>query len=120
MKETLERYLQTIYSLGSNGQAVKSVDVSRALGVSRPDVFRALKTLKLCGYIEQKPYGKIVLTSKGSCKAEQMLKVHKIISDFFVKEIGLTRADAEANAYKIEHILSDTAINKIIELYIDK
>lgn len=117
MKETLERYLQTIYGLSRHGQAVKSVDVSHALGVNRPDVFRALKTLKLCGYIEQQPYGKIALTSKGKCKAEQILKVHKIIADFFANDIGLAPADAEANAYKIEHILSDTAINKIIELY---
>ena len=63
---------------------------------------------------------KIVLTGKGKCKAEQILKVHKIISDFFVVTIGLTVTDAEANAYKIEHILSDTAINKIIDLYTKK
>lgn len=117
MKETLEKYLQTIYALAKHGQAIKSIDVGHALGVNRPDVFRALKTLKLCGYIEQQPYGKILLTAKGKSKAEQILKVHKIIKDFFVNTIGLTPTDAEANAYKIEHILSDTAINKIIELY---
>lgn len=117
MKETLERYLQTIYGLSKYGQAVKSIDVGHALGVNRPDVFRAVKTLKLCGYIEQQPYGKIVLTSKGKAKAEQILKVHKIICEFFTNTVGLTPSDAEANANRIEHILSDTAINKIIELY---
>lgn len=116
MKETLEKYLQTIYTLAKYGRAVKSVDVGHSLGVNRPDVFRALKTLKLCGYIEQQPYGKIVLTAKGKVRAEQILKVHKLITDFFIKTIGLTPADAEANAYRIEHILSDTAITKIIEL----
>lgn len=120
MKETLERYLQTIYGLSKYGQAVKSIDVGHALGVNRPDVFRTLKTLKLCGYIEQQPYGKIILTGKGKCKAEQILKVHRIITEFFSNTIGLTIPDAEANAYKIEHILSDTAINKIIDLYTKK
>ncbi len=120
MKETIEKYLQTIYHLSQYGPAVKSIDVGHALGVNRPDVFRALKTLKLCGYIDQQPYGKIILTVKGRVKAEQVLKVHRIITDFFINKIGLTAGDAEANANKIEHILSDTAINKIIELYTKK
>lgn len=117
MKETLEQYLEAVYRLSKKSPLVKSIEVSHLLGVNRPDVFRALKTLKLCGYIDQQPYGRILLTPKGKAKAEQSLAIHQLIADFFEGTVGLSREDATANAYKVAHVLSDTAINKLIARY---
>lgn len=116
MKETPERFLQIIYTLSDNGEnAIKSVDVGKELGLNRPDVFRAIKALKMFGYIDQQPYGKVALTDKGKEKAEQIIKIHDVLAGLFVNALGLGRAEAEQTAFKIEHILSDSAIKNIIE-----
>ena len=117
MKETLEQYLEAVYQLSKKSPLVKSIEVSHLLDVNRPDVFRALKTLKMCGYIDQQPYGRILLTPKGKSKAEQCLAIHQLVADYFTDTVGLSREDATANAYKVVHVLSDTAINKLIALY---
>ncbi|MFI3228930.1 MAG: metal-dependent transcriptional regulator [Bacillota bacterium] len=120
MKDSVERYLQIIYTLSQKATAIKSIEVGNILGVTRSEVFRALKTLKLCGYINQKPYGKIELTEKGKQSAERVATIHLAIKEFFVDKLFLDNEDAEANAYKIEHNLSDTAIEKIVEYYKNK
>jgi len=120
VKETPERFLQSIYSLSEKGKySIKSVDVGKTLGLSRPDVFRALKALKVFGYINQKPYGKITLSERGKEKAEQMLKIHEVLTSLFTNALGLSQTEAEMTSYKIENILSDSAITKIVE-YVDK
>ncbi len=117
MKDSVEKYLQIIYSLSQKTTAIKSIEIGNILGVTRPDVFRALKTLKLCGYINQKPYGKIELTQKGKLCAERVALVHKAIVKFFIESLELEPQEAEANAYKVEHNLSDTAIDQILKIY---
>lgn len=117
MKVTIEKYLMTIYALSEANESVRSIEVGHKLGVNRPDVFRAVKCLKIFGYINQKPYGKIALTEKGIKKAKQLKEIHSIITNIFIEKLSLTLHDAEANASRIEHILSDSAIEKILEYY---
>lgn len=117
MKETVERYLQTIFYLTQQTIEVRSIDIGHVLGENRPDVFRALKVLRQSGYISQKPYGKIVLTAEGRARALELITVHRVITAIFTEKLGLEAADAEENAYRVEHILSDTALQKLIELH---
>ncbi len=117
MKDSVEKYLQIIYTLSQKTTAIRSIEVGNILGVTRSDVFRALKTLKLCGYINQKPYGKLELTQKGIQSAERVVLAHKAIIKYFVETLELDPQEAEANAYKIEHALSDAAIDQILKKY---
>ncbi|MDR2266322.1 MAG: metal-dependent transcriptional regulator [Christensenellaceae bacterium] len=118
MKETPERILHVIYKLSLDNQLLKSVSIGKKLGLTRPDVFRSLKLLKNCGYVYQKPYGKIALTEKGRDKAEKMHRIHRGLVEFLSKMVGLSPDEASATAYSAEHILSESAIDKIIELLV--
>jgi len=119
MKESGENYLETIYNLYIKNGHVKSVDISNALNVSRPSVFRASKMLQDKGFIKQEHYGNIELTEEGIIKAKEIIKKHNNIMSFLMKTLKLSPEEAEYNACRIEHIITDTAMQKINE-FIDE
>ena len=50
MKESAQNYLETILLIEKNEGVVRSIDVAKALGVTKPSVSRALGILKNGGY----------------------------------------------------------------------
>lgn len=69
-----------------------------------------LKSQKL---VTQERYGQIILTSLGIETAKLIYERHKILSDFFVKILGVDSYTAEIDACKAEHILSSKTIENI-------
>jgi Mn-dependent DtxR family transcriptional regulator len=55
--ESVEMYLEAIVELDAQSKAVRSVDIARYLGVTKPSVSRAMTNLKAAGLILQEPYG---------------------------------------------------------------
>ena len=51
MYESGEDYIETIYRLKRKNGSVRSIDVAKELGFSRPSVSRAVSILKKDGYI---------------------------------------------------------------------
>lgn len=115
MKESGENYLETIYMLYKSKGEIKSIDIANKLGVSRPSVNRACNILKEKGFITQERYGDILLTDAGLQKAQEIIAKHYAITRFLVMTLGLDTVEAETNACRIEHIISDVAMEKIVE-----
>ena len=115
MKESGEMYLETIYRLSETGRLpVKSVDVAKRLAISRPSVNRAVNTLKNDGYIIQQNYGDIMITEKGLAAAERIFFKHRLITQFLICSLSLSPAQAEEDACRIEHVVSDAAVDSMI------
>ncbi len=115
MKESGEMYLETIYRLSETGRLpVKSVDVAKRLAISRPSVNRAVNTLKNDGYIIQQNYGDIMITEKGLAAAERIFFKHCLITQFLICSLSLSPAQAEEDACRIEHVVSDVAVDSMI------
>ena len=108
--ESLEMYLEAILELEENGESVRSVDIARFLGVTKPSVSRAMSNLKKEGYIQQEPYGSVSFTEKGREKAGRIHECHHIITDFLVKTLRINPATAEADACRMEHVISSETI----------
>lgn len=106
LQESGENYLEAILVLDRRGGPVRSVDVARFLGYSKPSVSRAMKTLKEAGYIDMEAYGTIELTDKGRKKAAAVLERHRLITDYLVLSLDLDPEIAERDACRIEHIIS--------------
>ena len=115
-KESREMYLEAIYKLELTGAAVRSVDIAGELGVSKPSVSRAMGVLKEAGHITHSHYGDIALTTAGRAKAERIYHTHKTITGFLMKTLCLCEEDAEADACRIEHVISDKALAAIERL----
>lgn len=108
--ESVEMYLEAILELEAKNNVVRSVDVARFLGVSKPSVNRAMTNLKNEGYIQQEPYGDIMFTDKGRSKAARIHELHHIITDFLISSLGISADLAESDACRIEHVISPEVV----------
>lgn len=107
MQESGQNYLETIYLLGQNGAKVRSVDVARALGFSKPSVCRAIGKLKDAGYLEDGDSLDLVLTKKGKNLASKLVDRQEIIAQFLMMTTGVSAEVATTDAKKMMHFLSD-------------
>ena len=115
--ESMENYLETIYILSNRIGNVKSIDVVRELGFSKPSVSVAVKNMKAKEYITVDKSGYIKLTDKGLKIAKGVYERHTVISSMLEK-LGVSPEVAARDACKIEHIISEesfVAIKKHIE-----
>lgn len=111
--ESGEDYLETILILKNRQGYVRSIDVANELGYSKPSVSRAMSILRDNGYLTIELGGNIVLTEKGTEKAGSVYERHLVISEFFMKVLGVEKSIAEKDACKIEHDISDETFLKI-------
>ena len=79
MYESGENYLETILMLHQKQGYVRSIDIANELGFTKPSVSRAMSILKNDGYIVVESSGNIVLTEKGSKKANEVYERHLYI-----------------------------------------
>ena len=113
MYESGEDYIETIYLLKKRNGLVRSVDIARELGYSRPSVSRAVGLLKKGGYIVVLDGGDIELTETGKKKATAIYERHKTLTYFLSLVAGVSAKTAEADACKIEHIISPSTFKGI-------
>ena len=73
MQESGEMYLETILILKNKNEFVRSIDVAKHLGFSKPSVSRGVGILKAEGYIVIDDNGHINLTDKGNQKAKYVV-----------------------------------------------
>ncbi|NLT96978.1 MAG: metal-dependent transcriptional regulator [Christensenellaceae bacterium] len=115
MSESVEMYLEAILELEARNSVVRSVDIARFLGVTKPSVNRAMTNLKNEGYILMEPYGDIVFTEKGRETAKHIHELHHVITDFLVNSLGISPELAEADACRIEHVISPEVVQAMKE-----
>src|SRR6056297_2748595 len=111
-------YLETIYLLEKDHGHAHTVDVAKRLNVSKPSVTKAVNNLKEEGLVNKEAYGTINLTDKGKVISKRIYSKHKLITEYLYSSLGLSKTEAEKNACKMEHIVSDEMIKKIEE-YLD-
>lgn len=114
-----EDYLETIYLLNQKQAVVRSIDIANEFNYSKASISRAMKILKAAGFIEIIQNHNIVLTEAGKKRAREVYERHLLIRKFLMDSLDLTKEEAEVDACKIEHILSDVAFAKI-KAYVKK
>lgn len=114
ISSSLEDYLEAIYEIIEEKQGVKAVEISRRLGVGRSSVTDALKTLCEKKLVNYGRYDVISLTNEGEQAAKSVITKHKVLFEFFTDILGLTSEDAQKNACRVEHVISETASDKLV------
>jgi Mn-dependent DtxR family transcriptional regulator len=118
--QSAEDYLESILALEErigHGK-VHSIDIVNRLGFSKPSVSIAMKKLRENGYIIMAEDGAITLTDKGMEIAAQVYGRHKTLTKLF-ERMGVSPGQAEVDACKVEHDLSEETYRKIVE-FIEK
>ena len=110
--ESAEDYLEAILILRERRGAVRSIDVVRQLGLTKPSVSVAMKRFRENGYIDTDADGFITLLPPGEEIAQRIYSRHKLLTRFLMA-LGVSEEVAAADACKMEHDLSDETFEKI-------
>ena len=113
--ESGENYLETILMLSKTQKEIHAIDIVNHLGFSKPSVSIMLKKLREDGYILIDESSHIHLTKQGEAIAQKILNRHTTLTELFTK-IGVSSKNAEEDACKIEHDLSDETFNALAKL----
>ncbi len=113
---SLEDYLEAIYEIIEEKQGVKAIDISKRLGVGRSSVTEALKNLADKKLVNYGRYEVISLTHLGEKIAKRVIKKHEALYYFFSKILGTSPEEAEENACKVEHVISESAFDRLLAL----
>ena len=116
MQESPEDYLETIYMLSLHNSEVRSIDVARHLGYSKPSVSVAMKRLRENGYVNMDANSFLTLTESGLAIARSSYERHQVISGYLMS-IGVSKETALKDACRIEHVLSEETFHKIKEIF---
>lgn len=111
--QSSEDYLEAILILSRELEYVHQIDVARKLKVSQPAVQKALKLLKSKGFVEFDGLH-IYLTQRGKEYAGEVYHKHCTITRFLTLH-GVNPADAESDACKLEHAVSEATFSMMEE-----
>jgi Mn-dependent DtxR family transcriptional regulator len=105
VSDSAENYLESIYVLRKKNDCVRSIDIVRLLGFSKPSVSIAMRKLRESGHIKVADNGCISLLPKGEAIAEETYKRHVLMRSFLM-HIGVDPDTADEDACKMEHVIS--------------
>ena len=109
-----EDYLEAVLVLQRKQGMVRSVDLARHMGFSKPSISHAVGVLKNGGFLTVDDDGFLHLTVIGREIAEKIYERHL----FFMEQLiaaGVDPITAEADACRSEHIISDESFDRLKE-----
>ena len=109
-----EDYLEAILILHMKKGTVRSVEVARHLGVSKPSVCHAVALLKDGGFLTMDEDFSLGLTDVGREVAESIYERHCFFTEKLIAA-GVDPKVAEADACRIEHIISAESFERLKE-----
>jgi DtxR family Mn-dependent transcriptional regulator len=105
--ESVEEYLEAIYSFNEKGELAKNQELSDKLKVSPPSVTQMIQRLSDEGLVDYEPYRGATLTGKGMALAQKVVRKHRLLERFLQDHLGLPHEKVHGEACKMEHGLSD-------------
>ena len=113
-----EDYLEAILILQKQKgeSAVRSVDLARHMGFSKPSISHAVGVLKSGGFLTVDGDGYLHLTDAGKEVAEKIYERHCILTAGLIN-MGVSPKQAEQDACRIEHAISDESFQKLREIF---
>ena len=116
MQESPEDYLEAILMLSLEYEHVRSIDIAKHLGYSKPSVSVAMKRLRENGYVYMDGDNYLSLTEAGAAIANKVYERHTVLTGYLTS-LGVDEETASNDACRIEHVISDESFAKIKEIY---
>jgi len=107
--DSVEEYLEAIYSFNEKGERAKNTELAKRLKVAPPSVTQMVKKLADRGYVQNIPYKGAILTGKGTALAQRVVRKHRLLERFFHDYLGMDKSKVHDEACRMEHSLSDEA-----------
>jgi DtxR family transcriptional regulator, Mn-dependent transcriptional regulator len=104
----IEDYAKAIYALEARtGGPVPTNAIAERLGVTAGSASAMLKKLAELGLVSHSPYHGAQLTEAGERVALEIIRHHRLIELFLVRELGMSWDRVHAEAEVLEHVISE-------------
>ncbi|WP_120003362.1 metal-dependent transcriptional regulator [Nesterenkonia muleiensis] len=111
---SIEDYAKTIYGLAEwEGADVTASALAKTLGVSNPSVSLMIRKMAEQGLVEHRPYAPVRLTEEGRRLALAMVRRHRLIETWLVRDLGYSWDEVHDEAERLEHAVSETFIARL-------
>src|SRR5688572_8522444 len=114
--ETVEDYLQLIYTMHREGAPIIAARVKERKGVSAPTAWATLKRMERDGLIEIIASHRIQLTDQGEELAESILRRHMLAERMLIDVLKLDWADVHEEAEHVQHAISPVIEKQLLML----
>ncbi|MCM1528966.1 MAG: metal-dependent transcriptional regulator [Alistipes sp.] len=110
------KYLAAVRELSAEKEDVKSVDISRYLGVSRASVSKTMRCLANSGLVYEDFCNSVVLTPEGENAIQEIFRDYDEIYAFFHRFLKLPPEDARAQAVTFITIFPEETADRLKKL----
>jgi DtxR family Mn-dependent transcriptional regulator len=114
--ETIEDYLQLIYTMQREGSPIIAARIKERKGVSAPTAWATLKRMERDGLVNLGSGHRIELSPQGQELAESIIRRHMLAERLLTDILKLDWADVHDEAHKMEHAISPLIERQILAL----
>lgn len=107
-----EDYLEAVLMLQKEKGMVRSVDLARHMGYSKPSISHAVSILRDGGFLTMDGDGFLHLTDIGWEVAEKIYARHQLFTRLLI-DVGIDPVTAEQEACRMEHAISQESFEKL-------
>ena len=115
LPERTQDYLKVLWDLSehSGGAPIALKELAGRLNQKVPTASEAVKRLVAQGLVEHERYAGVSLTPEGQALSMGMVRRHRLLETFLVKELGYTWDEVHEDADLLEHACSDRFIDRL-------
>jgi DtxR family Mn-dependent transcriptional regulator len=112
----IDDYLKTIYHHTEwQDDRITPSQLAAELGLAPSSVTEMVQKLAAQGLVTHRPYGPIALSEAGRLRAAAIIRRHRLVETWLVREFGYTWDEVHDEAEVLEHALSDRLLEGIDE-----
>lgn len=109
----VEDYLKAICILQREGGAVSTSALAQRLSRTPASVTNMVKGLAEQGLVEHTPYYGVRLTRDGERAALRIIRRHRVIELYLIRQLGYSWDRVHAEAERLEHAASDELVDRM-------
>jgi DtxR family transcriptional regulator, Mn-dependent transcriptional regulator len=110
---SVEDFLKAVYTLQQDMDRVSTNALAEALGVKAPSVTDMARRLVEADLIDYQKYQGVRLTSDGQDIALKIVRRHRLIELYLVRELGYEIHEVHAEAENLEHAVSNRFVEAV-------
>jgi DtxR family Mn-dependent transcriptional regulator len=110
----VDDYLKTIYHHTEwQDDRITPSQLAGELGLAPSSVTEMVQKLAAQGLVTHRPYGPVALTEEGERRAAAIIRRHRLIETWLVREFGYGWDEVHDEAEVLEHSVSDRLLERI-------